>query len=507
MKPKAIFKDYHPNQLFLLPPSLEELIPSNHPVFVVNQVIDSIEINPVIDTYKGGGTSSYHPRMLLKVLVYSYLCNIYSSRKIECALKENIQFMWLSGMSQPDHNTINRFRSERLKNVLRNIFAEVVMLLVESGHVSLKDIYLDGTKIEANANRYSFVWGNAIKTNRNKLEQQLNELWAYTQQIAKQEENDFTPDDFTPISPEKVKETIAKIDKVLKDKPVDKKIRQKLNYAKKHWPQNLEKYQQQESKLAGRNSFSKTDNDATFMRMKEDHMRNGQLKPGYNVQISTHDQFILAYSLHPNPTDTTTLSKHIELFYNLYGQYPKHLIADAGYGSEENYMYCNKNRITPFIKYNYFDKEKKQQKMDPFSIEQLTYNKEEDCFYCPMGHPMKRVGTKIRNTDNGYKQYYSQYQAENCLNCPFNGECHKQKGNRIISVNHNLFQLKQNIKELLNSEQGLYYRKKRPVDVEPVFANIKQNKNFRRFMLRGKGKVEIEFGLLALAHNLKKIAA
>lgn len=507
MKRKPVFKDYHPNQLFLLPPSLQELIPDNHPVFVVNQVIDSIEINPVLDTYQGGGTSSYHPRMLLKVLIYSYLCNIYSSRKIELALKENIQFMWLSGMSQPDHNTINRFRSERLKNVLKNIFAEVVMLLVDSGHVSLKDVYLDGTKIEANANRYSFVWGNAIKTNRNKLEKQLSDLWAYTQQIAKQEEDDFTPDGFDPISPEKVKKTIEKIDKVLKDKPVSKQIRQKLNYAKKHWPKNLEKYQQQESILAGRKSFSKTDPDATFMRMKEDHMRNGQLKPGYNVQISTNDQFILSYSLHHNPTDTTTLEKHINLFHDWYGRYPEHLTADAGYGSEENYMYCNKNQIIPFIKFNYFDIEKKRLKKHLFSTEQLYYNQKQDCFYCPMGQAMRKVGSKVRYTENGYKQYYTTYQAPNCKGCPLRGQCHNQEGNRKIDVNHNLFQIKNKIRELLNSEEGLYHRKRRPVDVEPVFANIKQNKNFRRFMLRGKGKVEIEFGLLALAHNLKKIAA
>lgn len=505
MKSKIVFKDYHPDQVLLFPPSLKELIPDNHPVLVVNQVVDNIEIDPLIDTYKGGGTSSYHPRMLLKVLIYSYLSNIYSSRKIECALKENIHFMWLSGMNRPDHNTINRFRSDRLKDVLKKIFSEVVLLLVDLGHVSLKDIYLDGTKIEANANRYSFVWGNAIKTNKKKISQQLEELWAYTQQVAKEEDDDFTPDDFDPVSPEKVKETIEKIGKILKDKPIDKKIKQKINYAKKHWPKNLARYQQQEEILNGRKSYSKTDTDATFMRMKEDHMKNGQLKPGYNTQITTNNQFILSYGLYPNPTDTLTLIPQIELFNQWYHTYPDNLTADAGYGSEENYMFCEKNKINPFVKFNYFDGEQKQKQRYPFSYDYLEYSKDKDCFYCPSGQEMKVIGAKERTTENGYKQKYTRYQAIDCSNCKL--RCHNQSGNRIMDVNHNLMKIKNEIRKLLNSEKGIYHRKKRSIDVEPVFAHIKHNRNFRRFNLRGKKKAEIELGLLALAHNLKKIAA
>ena len=150
---KVVFKSYAPNQMQLLPPSLEELIDKNHPVRIVNQIIEQIDIEPLLKKYHGGGSSSFHPRMMLKVLVYAYLSNVYSSRRIEAALKENIHFMWLSGMNQPDHNTLNRFRSERLKEVLKELFGKVVELLVASGHVSLKEVYTDGTKIEANANR------------------------------------------------------------------------------------------------------------------------------------------------------------------------------------------------------------------------------------------------------------------------------------------------------------------------------------------------------------------
>lgn len=153
----------------LLPPSLDEMIATNHPVRVVNRVVDQIDIRPLIRTYKGGGSSSYHPRMLLKVLIYAYLRNIYSSRQMEYSLRENIYFMWLSGMNQPDHNTINRFRGKRLEGQLKDIFSAVVLLLAEEGHMSIREVFVDGTKIEANANRYTFVWGKSIVTQKQKI--------------------------------------------------------------------------------------------------------------------------------------------------------------------------------------------------------------------------------------------------------------------------------------------------------------------------------------------------
>lgn len=217
---KVVFKSYITNQPFLLPPSLDDLISANHPVRVVNSVIDELTIDHLLKSYKGGGTSSYHPRMLLKVMIYSYLCNVYSSRKMEAALKENIHFMWLSGMQQPDHNTLNRYRSERLEKVLKPIFAQVVEFLSSKGQVSLKEVYTDGTKIEANANRYTFVWGNSIKYNKNKMATQLQELWSYTQKIAREELKDSSEVDFESISAEEIKAQAEKIHEVLKKKPM-----------------------------------------------------------------------------------------------------------------------------------------------------------------------------------------------------------------------------------------------------------------------------------------------
>ncbi len=507
---KVIFKAYNQQQAMLLPPSLDELISANHPVRVVNKVLDQIDIVPLIAKYKVGGTSSFHPRMLLKVLVFAYINNIYSSRKIEEALQQNIHFMWLSAMSTPDHNTINRFRSERLKDVLRQIFTQVVQLLAQEGLLSIKELYTDGTKIEANANRYTFVWGNAIKTNKEKMKKQLDELWQYAQKVAAGEMDDTDPSGFDKIDAEKVEQTIEKINEALKDKPVSKEVKQKLSYAKKNWPANLRKYEQQE-KIMGeeRNSYSKTDTDATFMPMKEDHMKNGQLKPAYNVQISTNNQIIASYSIHQKTTDTNTLTAHLNQHEKDFGQKPQVVTADAGYGSEENYQYLEDNNITGYVKHNQFDRQQNETIRDkkPFATDKLYYNKEKDCYYCPMGQPMNNIGTTTKKTSTGFKQHITIYQARNCEGCPLRGVCHKAKGNRTIEINHNLKRLKHQADELLLSEEGQRHRKQRPCDVEPVFGNIKNNHHFKRFMLRGIEKVSIETGLLALAHNLRKKAA
>jgi hypothetical protein len=265
----------------------------------------------------------------------------------------------------------------------------------------------------------------------------------------------------------------------------------------------------QEAILEDRNSFSKTDTDATFMRLKEDHMRNGQLKPAYNVQISSSNQYIVNYTIHPNPTDTTTLTDHIAQHEESFKNAPKVVIADAGYGSQENYTLLEGKEITAYVKYGMFDKQqnKNYKAKKPFSSDKLFYNPKKDCYTCPMGQQMHYIGDIKNKTSTGFEQTLRRYQAQNCYNCPLNGACHKSKGNRIIQVNVDLERQKKKAHELLNSPEGVERRKKRCFDVEPVFASIKGNHGFRRFMLRGKEKVGIEFGLLAIAQNIRKKAA
>ncbi|MGC1632520.1 MAG: IS1182 family transposase [Gelidibacter sp.] len=503
------FIPYDQSQLSLLPPSLEDFVAKDHPARILNEIIEKIDITSLNEAYKSKGRASYHPKMLLKVLVYAYITNIYSSRKIEVACKENIHFMWLSGMSFPDHNTINRFRSERLAKHLRTVFDKIVLLLAEEGFLSIEEAYIDGTKIEANANKYTFVWKKSIVYYKEKMVDQLTTIWKYAQSIAKEEDELPPPPEFKVINKESVQQAIDTLNEVLKDNPeASKDIKLKLKYANDNYPKKIEEYLEKEDIFGDRNSYSKTDNDATFMRLKEDHMLNGQLKPAYNVQISSNNQFILSYTIHPNPTDTTTLTSHLAQHRASFGIMPSQVIADAGYGSEENYEFLESQNITAYVKFNTFDKEQRKKKNDKdFTIDSLHYNSEKDCFICPMGQEMNYIGNIQRKTTNGYLQTLKRYRAKNCKGCPLNGICHKSKQNRTIEINTNLNTHRRKATELLNSQEGIKKRKKRCHDVETVFGNIKHNHSFRRFMLRGRDKVEIEWGLLAIAQNIRKRAS
>lgn len=193
-----------------------------------------------------------------------------------------------------------------------------------------------------------------------------------------------------------------------------------------------------------------------------------------------------------------------------FNEKPEVVVSDAGYGSEENLSWAENSNITAYIKHNQFDRNQNKKTRDkkPFAASNLFYNKEKNYYVCPMGQHMNPVKRIKRKTTTGYEQTVHVYRAKNCEGCSLRGVCHKAKGNRTIEVNHNLNRLRQKADELLLSEEGIKHRKKRPCDVEPVFGNIKANHHFKRFMLRGIEKVEVETGLLALAHNLrKKIAA
>jgi len=311
-----------------------------------------------------------------------------------------------------------------------------------------------------------------------------------------------------PIDSEKIKDLARKIDEQLKKKPADKKLLKAQKKVKEDYLPRQLKYEDQERKFKGRNSYSKTDEDATFMRMKEDHMKNGQLKAGYNVQMGTENQFVIGYSIHQNPGDSTLLPVHLEHLKRQYGKLPPTVIADAGYGSEENYEYLENEDITGYVKYNNFHYEQKRKfKKNPYRVENLPYNENTDSYECPAGKKLNYTGTKLRRNYNGYRQIHHEYQCTDCTGCTLRDACHQSKYNRKIRINPRLQRYRKRARELLMSEKGLDYRSRRPIEVESVFGQIKSNGQFRRFRLRGIEKVEIEYGLLAIAHNLKKLWA
>lgn len=503
---KIRFKKLTSNQSVLFPSNLLDRIPDNHPVLIVNQVVDELNIDCLLSQYKGGGSSAYHPRMMLKVLFYAYLCNIYSCRKIAKALQENIYFMWLSGNSTPDFRTINRFRGEALKEDIKELFTQIVLLLQQSGYLSLDIQYIDGTKLESASNKYTFVWRGSVEKYRSKLEEKIRSVLSLVDKHIEQDRQDENlTEPPKPIDSDllrsKVKELNSHLDKM------DKIERKQVKELQEDYLPRLEKYESQLEKLATRNSYSKTDEDATFMRMKEDHMKNGQLKPAYNIQIATENQFITNLGIYQRAGDTATLPSFLEDFENAYHKQSKIVVADAGYGSEQNYEFMEDKHIEAYVKYNYFHKEQKRAwKKNPFAVQNLFYNKDKDFFICPMGQHMINVGQKKNKSDLGYISTLTRYQAQNCNGCPLRCLCHKSIYNRIIEVNYKLNEYKYKARERLLSEQGIYHRGRRCIEPEAVFAQIKHNNQFNRFRLRGLQKVNIEFTLVAIAHNLRKWA-
>jgi hypothetical protein len=270
--------------------------------------------------------------------------------------------------------------------------------------------------------------------------------------------------------------------------------------------EKLKEYEDKLSILGFRNSYAKTDPDATFMRMKEDAMNNGQTKPGYNLQIGTENQFITNYALYWNPADATTLPSFLTLDRARWGKMPKTVCADSGYGSEQNYDYMESNGITAYVKYNWFHKEQRRSfKEDPFRVENMYYNEQEDYFVCPMGQHMEHVGHQKSISANGYISWTDTYRARRCEGCPLRGLCFKAKGNRTIRVNHKLRKYKEEAFRLLTSEEGLKHRSRRPIEPEAVFGQMKTNKNYKRFRHAGFAKVNMDFGIFAIAFNLQKL--
>ena len=502
---KLAIKSDNRKQNLLLPPSLDELVPENHMVRVVDAVIDRLDISDILSTYRGGGNSAFNPKMMLKVLVFAYLSNVYSSRRIEELLKRDIYFMWLAGMKRPDFRTINYYRGKRLKVGFDTVFTQVVRLLHEEGFVSLKVQYIDGTKIESVANKYTFVW-------RGSVEKYDARLKAKTEALLRQiEQNHAIENQENPVPEELTAEEVTKRVERIKEKVdadnLGKEERKALKQIETDSVPRMNRYREQLETMGSRNSYSKTDPDATFMRMKEDAMLNGQLKPGYNIQISTENQFITNFGIYQRPTDTLTMISYLESFKARYGMQSEEIVADSGYGSEENYEYMFSNGMTPYVKYNMFHVEQRRgYRNNPFRVSNLFYNPDDDFYVCPMGQKLKFIRQEKRYTASGYQQTVSVYRACRCEGCPLRGQCHKSKRDRQIEVNHTLDDYKARARELLTSEQGIKHRSNRPIEPEAVFGQIKECGRFRRLRLKGLTGAKIDFGLTAFAHNLRKLA-
>ena len=508
---KVHFRSYIHKKMILFPQRIDKDIAEDDPVRLLDALVDNLMLDNVYKLYKPSGRKPYHPQMMLKVILYAYMNNIYSCRRIESLLKRDIHFIYLAGYEQPDFITINRFRN-RVKKEINNIFTQVVLILAAKGLISLDVEYIDGTKIESKANKYTFVWKRTVEKNRAKLQEQIRTLLLQVDDVIAQDNAAKTEGvEFTAALLDEISEELNKSLESAPE-PKTKEEKQAVRTKKKQLKElekkrnKLQENDQHLEIMGERNSYSKTDPDATFMHMKEDAMRNGQTKPGYNLQIATENQFITNFALYANRTDTLTLSSFLESFKSRYHRYAKTVVADSGYGSEENYLFMDVHNMEAYVKYNYFHKEQRPRYTpNPFSPASLYYNKEQDFYVCPMGQHMKRIGMKRSLTSNGFVTYSVRYQAERCDGCPLRGSCFKARGNRIIEVNHQLQHYKQKARELLTSEEGIKHRGRRCIEPEAVFGQTKYNKAYKRFRHFGKDKVNMDFAFFAITFNIGKM--
>lgn len=504
----ATFKPYQQHQMRLLPLDLSEMIPKNHKVRVVDEIVESLDISRLKALYPGGGAPAYDPRMMLKVVIFAYSDGIYSSRKISEATHSNVYFLWLTGCTSLDHMTINRFRTERLRDVFEDIFTEVVLMLAQRGYITLETYFLDGTKLEANANKYSFTWKKSIEKNREKLRARIGALLDEIDEL-NDEEDDMFVDLPEPgeVTSEDVAEVARRINERLKSAPKSKTLKKAKKLVEDNYLPRMERYEQDLADMGPRKSLSKTDRDATFMRMKEDHMGNGQLKAAYNIQNGTENQYVVHTTIHQRPGDTACLKEHVESLKRAIGHVPEDFVADAGYGSEENYEYLDEQGVSAFVKYGLFHKEQKRSfKNDPTRPENWDYDECEDVYICAGGKTLGFIEQRNQKSDLGYISSVRIYACEGCSGCPYAPRCLRQGAARKkIYVNENLNHHKRKAAGLLTSDKGVELRRRRATDVETVFGDIKRNWNFKRFTLRGLDKVAHEWRLLMMGHNIRKL--
>ena len=506
------FRPYNPYQTVLFPQKIDEDIAADDPVRVLDALVENLNLQRLEKLYKRRGRSPYHPKMMLKVILYAYMNNIYSCRKIEKLLLYDIRYIWLAGYEKPDFVTINRFRN-LMKREINEVFTQIVLLLATKGFITLNVEYVDGTKIESKANKYTFVWKKNVERNRKRLIEKIHALLEQIDDVSAQEQSS-AGNEKIEVTPELLTELVGELRNALEQTPAPSTKEEKTALKEKRKQikelekqrDKLQEYDTHLEILQDRNSYSKTDKDATFMRMKEDAMHNGQTKPGYNLQIATENQFIVDYSLFPNPADTKTLIPFLESFEKRYQKMPDTVVADAGYGSEENYHFMSEKGIDAYVKYNYFHKEQQPKfKPDPFKSENFYYNKEHDYCICPMGQKMHRVDTQYTETKSGYVLETACYRAIRCEGCPLRCLCFNAKGNRTIERNHRLSEYKRKARELLCSEEGVRHRGKRCIEPEAVFGQMKYNMGYKRFRHFGTENVFMDFSFFAIAFNIKKM--
>ena len=499
-----------------LPLNIETIIPKDDSVRLLSQFVEAMDLTDLYSTYERINTVS--PRTLLKIMLYSYMNGDFSTRDMELNCKRDINFMFLlDGAPAPDHSTFARFRSIHFAPCAKRILAEMSNALFDLGEISGETIFIDGTKIEASANKYTFVWKKAVTKNQAKLLIKLADFVAACEQLY-----DIKIVYGNTIKMKHVKklrkrlyalkqsENVVFVHGIGKRKtPLQKSIETLEDYLSR-----LKKYNQELHICGERNSYSKTDHDATFMRMKEDAMGNGQLKPAYNLQHGVDSEYITWLTIGPQPTDTTTLipflkdaERHLNFKY-------KNITADAGYESEENYLFLETNGQLSYIKpANYEISKTRKYRNDIGKIENMEYDAQSDIYTCQNGKKLTVDHIRHSKSKTGYVSEKTIYKCEDCSECPYKKDCIKgnhcktplEERTKSLQVAKTFLKYRQEDLERILSNDGILFRTNRSIQAEGSFGDIKQDMKFRRYLSKGTTNVLAESVLLAMARNINKL--
>lgn len=465
------FKQHHRNQVFLLPPSFRDFLGDGHEAVILDEFLQELDTSLLEQSYSNdhGGSSAYHPVMLMAVLVYGYMNGIFSSRKIAKRLSQDLAFMYLAGNAKPDFRTIARFRKEKGK-YLETIMSQVVLKARELGLVFFGTCSLDGTKILANASKDK-------NYNKDELEKNIRDMLKEAERIDAEENNLYGEDNEDANDP------------VLK-------TRAGRMRRKKEIKTGLKKAKVRLAKLGNKKRGNLTDPDANLMKMSGDH----GYANAYNVQNITENGIILSSSIFTSSADQATLIPAVQKLKDSTGKTPKRLLADKGYSSEDNYEFCEKSGIDAYIP-NY---------SEPTDVSRYAYDKKNDIYTDARGrvfmfkqHMEKRNGNPTRGrprTTENVKNQHGLYKRT--IYEYFNRKTGVKK---YLAVSPLWQEYVKKQKEKLSSLRGKHLYRKRMYDVEGVFANIKRNLGFTMFNLRGLAGVAAEWAFISLAHNFKKV--
>ena len=499
-----------PRQL-VLPLEYGLLIKETAPVRLLDAVLEELDYTELQHLYSPNGRKSkVPPHILFKIFVYAMSNGVYSTRMIQQQCEENINYMWLlQGYVAPSHMTFQRFFARCTLDVLMNLFSQLMEAINRRDTLTFNEVFIDGTKLEANANKYTFVWRKAVEKKLSMLPTKLavlkQDIW-----------NELGLDTFC-MNDEFVYTFLAKEIEVqhmvlVQGKGKHKTPLQRLYERAESLYEKRKEYVQQLHIMGERNSYSKTDHDATFMRMKEDHMRNGQLKPAYNVQLAVHSEYIMGVGVFPNPNDTNTLIPFVQQLERLHTQRFKYVVADAGYDSHENLAWLKHNQYLSCIKPQYYERQKtKAWTTDISKSRNMQYIPEKDLFICAKGRQLRYAHTRNIKKKTGFVSERKVYICESCNRCGYKKECqphakqttaHPVKRIEITPAYDAI--LAENQHRLL-SDVGVQLRINRSIQVEGTFGVLKQDFGFRRFLHRGTGKVHKILYLLAMGFNLAKL--